>query len=49
MIVETMEDLYINYIRRFRKVGIVVGNTNSQNMVKKIIKILKNTEIEGYI
>lgn len=49
MFVETFDDLYINYIRRFKKVGVMAGASTPPNMIQKIVEILKNTETEGYI
>lgn len=49
MLVETMEDLYLNYIKRFRTVGVMAGVSTPLEMIKEVEKILKNTEIEGYI
>ena len=49
MFVETLEDLYINYIRRFKKVGVMAGASTPSDMIEKIVDILKNTETEGYM
>lgn len=49
MFVETLEDLYINYIRRFKKVGVMAGASTPNDMIEKIVDILKNTETEDYI
>ncbi len=49
MVVETIEDLYLNYISRFKKVGIIATENASKNFVNKVIEILKNTETEDYI
>lgn len=49
MIIETMDDLYLNYIRRFKKVGVVAGASTPQEMIDEVVEILKNTETEGYI
>lgn len=47
--VETMDDLYLNYIRRFRKVGIMAGKKASKDTIEEIVKLLENTQTEGYI
>ena len=49
MLVEKIEDLYLNYIRRFKKVGVIAETTASNDMVDKIVEILKNTKTEGCI
>lgn len=49
MFVETLEDLYINYIKRFKKVGVMAGASTPSDMIEKIVDILKNTETEDYI
>lgn len=49
MFVETLEDLYINYIRRFKRVGVMAGASTPNDMIEKIVEILKNTETEDYI
>lgn len=49
MLVETMDDLYLNYIKRFRKVGVMAGASTPPEMIEKVVEILKNTETEGYI
>lgn len=49
MQVETLEDLYLNYIRRFRKVGVMAGASTPGNMIKTVVKILEETETEDCI
>lgn len=49
MFVETLEDLYINYIKRFKKVGVMAGASTPSDMIEKIVEILKNTETEDYM
>lgn len=49
MMVETMKDLYLNYIRRFKKVGVMAGASTPQDMIDDVVEILKNTETEGYM
>lgn len=41
MHVETKEDLYMNYVRRFEKIGVTAGASTSQESIEEIIKILK--------
>lgn len=48
MLVENIEDLYLNYVARFKKVG-VAGTSTSQDMINKVVEILKNTQTKGYI
>lgn len=47
--IEALEDLYINYIKRFKKVGVMAGASTPREMIDKIVEILKNTETEDYI
>lgn len=49
MIVENIEQLYINYIKRFKTVGIISDMTTSNTFIEDVIKIIKNTETEGYM
>lgn len=49
IIIETMEDLYLNYIKRFKKVGVVDVGGIPQSQIEKIMNILKHTQVEGYI
>lgn len=49
MIVESIEDLYLNYIKRFKKVGVMAGAQAPEDVVQKIVEIIKNTETEDYI
>lgn len=49
MIIETMEDLYLNYIERFKVVGLIGTKEMLEDMVKEITKILKNTKNKRYM
>lgn len=49
MFVETLDELYLNYIKRFKKVGVMAGASTPQDMIDKVVEILKNTETEGYM
>lgn len=49
MLVENIEELYLNYVRRFKKVGVMAGAEASKDIIDKIVEILKNTKTEGYI
>lgn len=49
MIVETMEDLYLNYIKRFKVVGIVATKEMPEYFIERIVEILQNIQTEGYI
>lgn len=49
MIVEIMDDLYLNYISRFKTVGLIAVEGAPKTMVKEIIEILKNTQTGDYI
>lgn len=49
MIVQTMDDLYLNYIRRFKTVGVIQDPAMPQNQIDTIIDVLENTQVEGYI
>lgn len=41
MHVETKEDLYMNYVRRFEKIGVTAGASTSQESIEEIMEILK--------
>jgi len=41
MHVETTEDLYMNYVRRFKKIGVMAGASTSQESIDEIMSILK--------
>lgn len=47
--VETIDNLYLNYVKRFKKVGVMAGASTPQDMIDEIVEILKNTETEDYI
>lgn len=49
MFVENMEDLYLNYVKRFKKVGIMAGASIPQEMINEIVELVKNIETEGYM
>lgn len=49
MIVENMEGLYLNYIKRFKKVGVMAGASTPQDMIDNVVEILKDAETEGYM
>lgn len=49
ILVETMEDLYLNYIRRFKTVGVIPDIYAPQNRIEAIVDVLENTQVEGYI
>lgn len=49
MLIETMDDLYLNYIRRFKIVGIVIAEEMPEYLVERIVEILQNTQTEGYM
>lgn len=41
MHVETKEDLYMNYVKRFDKIGVMAGASTSQESIDEIMSILK--------
>lgn len=49
MIVENMDDLYINYISRFKKVGVTAVSNSPKEMVREVVQILKNIQTGDYI
>lgn len=49
MLVEDIDGLYLNYIRRFKIVGVMADELAKKDIVDKIVEILKNTKTEGYI
>lgn len=49
MIIETMDDLYINYISRFKTVGVIAVSSVPKEMVREVVQILKSTQTGDYI
>ena len=49
MLVQNKEDLYINYIQRFRKVGVVSERIAKIEFVEQIVEILNNVENKNCI
>lgn len=49
MLVETMDDLYINYISRFKTVGLTAVSSAPKEMVREVVQILKSTQTGDYI
>lgn len=49
ILVENTEDLYLNYIARFKKIGVMAGASTPQNMIKEVVNILEKTQTKGYI
>lgn len=49
MLIQTKQDLYINYIQRFKKVGIMAGASTPKEIIDEVVEILKNTETKNYI
>lgn len=49
MQVETIQDLYMNYVRRFEKIGILAGASTKEETVQEVVKIIKETKIEDKI
>lgn len=49
MIVETLEDLFLNYIKRFKKVGVIPSIQATKEMIDQVVTILKKQETESYI
>lgn len=49
MLVQTKEDLYLNYIQRFKKVGVMAGASTPRYLIQEIAEILRNTENKGVI
>ena len=49
MLVEKMEDLYLNYVGRFKKVGIIAEKSTSKDLIDTVVQILKNTKTEEYM
>lgn len=49
MFVETMEDLYLNYVKRFKKVGIMAGASTPEELINEVVELVKNTETENYM
>lgn len=47
MQVENLNDLFINYIRRFHKVGVMAGASTPDEMIQTVVKILEETQTEG--
>ena len=49
MLVETIDNLYLNYIKRFKKVGVMAGASTPKDIIDEIVEILEKTETENYI
>lgn len=49
IIIETMEELYLNYIERFKAVGLIDTKEMLEDIVKEITQILKNTKTRKYM
>lgn len=49
MFIENMEDLYLNYVKRFKKVGIMAGDSTPQEIIDEIVNLVENTETERYM
>ena len=49
MLVENIQDLYLNYAKRFKVIGVIDTNLLPQNEVKEMIDILEKEEVKGYI
>ncbi len=49
MLVETIDDLYLNYIKRFKKVGVMAGASTPKDIIDEIVEILEKTKTENYI
>lgn len=49
MVVETIEDLYLNYIKRFKKIGVVASMQATKETINEVVEILKKQETENYI
>ncbi len=49
MLVETMEDLYLNYIERFKIVGVVADEFVENDKVETMVKILRNIKTNNYM
>ncbi len=45
----TIDDLYLNYIRRFKTVGIIQDPAMPQSKLETIVDLLRDTQVEGYI
>lgn len=41
MLVETKEDLYMNYIRRFDRIGVIAGASTSKESINEIMDVLR--------
>ncbi len=46
MCVQTSEELYLSYIKEFKKIGIMAGASTPEDSIKEIIEVLKSIEIE---
>ena len=44
MKVETMEDLYLNYVRRFQKVGVMAGASTPQEFIQEVVEAIQKEE-----
>lgn len=49
MQVETIQDLYMNYVRRFEKIGILTEASAKEEMIQEVVKKIKETKIEDKV
>ena len=49
MIVEKLEDIYTNYINRFKKVGILKETSASKELVDEVVQTIKNIKTVNWI
>lgn len=49
ILAKTIDDLYLNYIKRFKTVGVIQDPAIPQNEIETIVDVLRNTQVEGYI
>lgn len=49
VLVETIDDLYMNYVKRFKKIGIMAGASTPKYVIDEIVQIIENTKTENYM
>ena len=47
--VERKEELYLNYVRRFKVVGVMASVSTPKEEMQELVDLLKNIQTEGYI
>ncbi len=49
MLVEKKEDVYMNYVQRFNKIGVIAGASTPKRIIDEITDMISKAETKGYI